>query len=230
MAGFGAYSGRTTGQALESLRECLHVNGPPENLLGALREDLALTQSHLASMSGVSQGFISEVEAGKKRLSRKSADRLAKVLGVEAGPLLAAVRMGSLKTLIEDGRGPLAGEIIAVLALISENLPDGRLKNLLMATLVDALQDAAERDRARLKELSGKEGAQAAALKSRKSSKGLTPSRDHWGRKVKPERLVALKAKEAIVRDSFGRSRPKKDGIERDSFGRNRSKTDGRTG
>ncbi len=226
MAGFGAYSGRTTGQALESLRECLHVNGPPENLLGALREDLALTQSHLASMSGVSQGFVSDVESGRKRLSRKSAGKLAPVLGVEAGPLLAAVRMGGLKSLIEDGRGPLAGEIIAVLALISENLPDGRLKNLLTATLVDALQDAAERDRARLKELSGKEGAQAAAaLKSKKRDQG--PTRDQWGRRVKGDKAVALKSRK---RDGLGRLRPKKDGIERDSFGRNRSKTDGRTG
>lgn len=105
MAGFGTYSGRSTGQALESLRECLRLNGPPENSLGALREDLALTQTALASMSGVAQGYISEIESGKKRLSRKAAGKLAPVLGVGAGPLLASVRLDALKGLIQDGRG-----------------------------------------------------------------------------------------------------------------------------
>lgn len=200
------YSGRSAGQALESLRECLKQNAPPENTLGALREDLALTQATLASMSGVSQGYISEVESGKKRLSGKAAGRLAPVLGVDAGPMLAGVRLGALKGLIEDGRGPLAGEIIEVLALVETNLPNGSLKNLLMATLVDALKDAAERDKARLRELEGKDGAPAVATKSRKKRGGQT--RDVWGRKIKDERLVALESKEKTERperDRYGR-------------------------
>ena len=62
MGEFGRYSGQSAGRALESLREMLATSGPAENQLGAMRRERALTQAALASRSGVSQGYVSEVE------------------------------------------------------------------------------------------------------------------------------------------------------------------------
>lgn len=185
----------------------------------------------MASMSQVSQGYISEVESGKKRLSPAAAEKIAPVLGLEPGKLLTGVRTGALKGILEDGgeSGPLVKEILEVMMLVEAHMADNKLRRLLTATLLDALGDAAERDKARLKEL------ESAATKSSKASgKGLTPTRDAWGRRLKhdaePRVEVALKSRQPIVRDNFGRNRSNKGRVERDSFGRNRSKRDGRAG
>jgi transcriptional regulator with XRE-family HTH domain len=212
MSMFGTYKVQGTGQALQSLRECLAWNGPPENPLGELRSERGLSQVKLASKAGISQSYVSEIESGTKRLSAPAAEKVAAALGVEAGVLLMSVRMGSLKTALQTGesRGPLAQEIVAVLALISENLPDGSLKNLLMATLVEALNEAVAKDK------ENTPAPQTASLKTKRS-----PTRDQFGRRIESDaepRGVGLKS-----RDGMGRSRPKKDGIERDGFGRNRS-------
>jgi transcriptional regulator with XRE-family HTH domain len=213
MGMFGRYEGQGTGRALQSLRDCLAWNGPPENPLGELRSERALTQSKLASKAGISQSYLSEIESGTKRLSAPAAEKVSRALGVDPGVLLMSVRMGSLKTALQTGesRGPLAQEIVAVLALISENLPDGSLKNLLMATLVEALNEAVAKDKQQ-----PAQQPQVAALKSKRN-----PSRDQWGRRVEEdaaEPRASLKS-----RDGLGRSRPKKDGVVRDAFGRNRS-------
>ncbi len=178
-----------------------------------------MSQAALASKSGLSQSYVSEIESGTKRLSAPAAEKVAAALGVEAGVLLMSVRMGSLKTALETGesRGPLAQEIVAVLALIAENLPDGSLKNLLMATLVEALNEAVEKDK---KGAPAQQGApQGAALKTKQRS----PTRDQFGRRIKEDAQpqASLKSRQGIERDNFGRNRSNKGRIERDNLGRN---------
>lgn len=219
----GTYTGRSTGRALESLKECLSLNGPEENHLATLRAEHGLTQAALASKAGVAQGYISEVEAGKKRLSAPAAEKVGRTLGVEPGVLLMSVRMGALMTALETGeaRGPLTQEIVACMALISENLPDGSLKQLLMATMTEALQDAVKRD----KEGAPAQQPQAASPQLQVATKTRrNPSRDQWGRRVEEdaEPKAALKSHDGITRDGLGRKRPAKARIERDPLGRNR--------
>jgi len=59
------------------------------NKLKILREKRHLTQSQLAQKSGVSQGYISELENGKKQNpSAKKLKKLSKVLGIALADLL----------------------------------------------------------------------------------------------------------------------------------------------
>lgn len=57
-------------------------------LLKELRTQRGLTQSALSKRSGIRQGFISEIEAGKKEPSLETAYRLAQALDVELGELV----------------------------------------------------------------------------------------------------------------------------------------------
>lgn len=214
MGAFGPYTGRSTGRALEALRECLEYNGPPENYVGGLRNGRGLTQSKLASVSKVSQGYISEVESGSKRLSAPAAEKIGRALGVDVGVLLTFTRLGALKTALETGesRGPLTREIVACMALIAENLPDGSLKNLLMATMTEALQEAVKKDQEGAPQGEAGTPKPGAALKSKKRN----PTRDQWGRRIReeaePRAGVGLKSKQQdgrIVRDTFGVNRSK---------------------
>lgn len=53
-----------------------------------LRKSKNLTQKELATLAGVSQGFISSCEKGKQMPSLKTLDRIAKVLEVPPNKLI----------------------------------------------------------------------------------------------------------------------------------------------
>ncbi|AVX21635.1 Helix-turn-helix [Carboxydocella sporoproducens DSM 16521] len=56
--------------------------------LKAIRKALGLSQTRLAELSGVSQAYISELEAGCKQPTLTILDKLAKALGVSVAELL----------------------------------------------------------------------------------------------------------------------------------------------
>jgi DNA-binding XRE family transcriptional regulator len=58
-----------------------------ENPVKVFREWRGLTQEELASGVGVSTGYVSQVERGARRLSRKTQTIIAEALGVEAEEL-----------------------------------------------------------------------------------------------------------------------------------------------
>ena len=53
------------------------------NLLEASRIKAGMTQKQVAESVGIKQNMISDYESGKRRLSRKMAERLSPVLGVK---------------------------------------------------------------------------------------------------------------------------------------------------
>jgi transcriptional regulator with XRE-family HTH domain len=70
----------------------------PTSALKTLRE--GRHQTEIALQSGVSQAHISELESGKKSLTPAVAAKLAPVFACEAGELLVAERVCSLKRLV----------------------------------------------------------------------------------------------------------------------------------
>jgi transcriptional regulator with XRE-family HTH domain len=54
------------------------------NLLEASRIKAGMTQKQVAEAVGIKQNMISNYESGKRRLSRKMAERFSSVLGVKA--------------------------------------------------------------------------------------------------------------------------------------------------
>ncbi|GAW28959.1 helix-turn-helix domain-containing protein [Carboxydocella sp. ULO1] len=56
--------------------------------LKAVRKTLGLSQARLAELSGVSQAYISELEAGSKQPTLTILDKLASALGVTVAELI----------------------------------------------------------------------------------------------------------------------------------------------
>ena len=56
-----------------------------DRLLKALREWKGMTQSSLAKSSGISQGFLSDIESGKRVASRNNLVRIANALELPEG-------------------------------------------------------------------------------------------------------------------------------------------------
>jgi ribosome-binding protein aMBF1 (putative translation factor) len=57
------------------------------NLLEASRIKAELTQKQVAEAVGIKQNMVSEYESGKRRLSKKMAQRLSAVLGIKSARL-----------------------------------------------------------------------------------------------------------------------------------------------
>lgn len=216
---FGGYTGRSREESLGLLKEFLGAYGPPERALKSLRGPMP--QHQLAAESGVSQPLISGIEAGTKDLTPGVAGSIADALGVPQGALQTAVKLGRLKAALEGGQTngtPLTLQIVEVLALVEEYIPEGELRLQLREVLTGALVEAAQRDRARLKELEAKESASPpqVATKNRKRS----PDRDAHGRRIHKPTTEPIRGDELLGLSTKGK---KADGIERDAFGRNRA-------
>lgn len=57
------------------------------NLLEAARLKAGMTQKQVADASGIKQNMISDYESGKRRLTRKMAQKIAPIIGVKADRL-----------------------------------------------------------------------------------------------------------------------------------------------
>lgn len=62
-----------------------------------------ISQRQLALKSGLTQGYLSEVEAGKRRLTLKSAEAIAPVLGIKADQLMWADAVGGMQAEAVEG-------------------------------------------------------------------------------------------------------------------------------
>lgn len=227
MNGLGGLRGRSRGEALEDLWAFLHLQGPGESALKELRGQM--TQQELAAEAGVSQALVSDIEGGRKALTRPVAEEIAGVLGVPPGALEVAVRLGRLKQLLEaepGEAGPLTMQVTETLALVQEYLPDGELKLEMREVLTKALVEAASRDRERMKELQAKEsGEKKMATKSKGRKKRPGKTRDAFGRNVA---LKGVTQDDRPGRDRFGRRIHKPNAPAKDAAPEPRKGLDGR--
>jgi transcriptional regulator with XRE-family HTH domain len=92
------------------------------------------SQTEIAQAAGISQGFLSELESGRKRLTPATAQQLAPVLGTMPDQLIVAEHWVTLKRAAgKGGADPQA--MLAVAKTLAEMLPSGRVGD----DLIDAL-------------------------------------------------------------------------------------------
>jgi transcriptional regulator with XRE-family HTH domain len=104
-------------------------------LASALKESRGdRSQSEVAQAAGISQGFLSELERGRKRLTPGTAGKLAPVLGIMPDQLIVAEHWVKLQRAAREG-GADPKSMLAATKTLAEMLPSGRVGD----DLVDAL-------------------------------------------------------------------------------------------
>lgn len=156
----------------------------PVSAVKTLREGQGRHQMDVARISGVSQGYISEVESGKKSLSPEMAAKLGPALGVTADQLQVAEQVGTLQRLAVKGK--LAPDrLLETILELAHVLPDGQVSDDLVDAFLRVLKKALTTFEQQEKEQTEGGGAASVATKS------LEPDRDGLGRRRK---YLALKA------------------------------------
>lgn len=117
--------------------------GAPESALKAIREAAGKHQLTLASETGVSQGFISELESGRKPLTSATAAKLARGLGVapeelEAAEAIASLHRAALKSEVDPR------QLLEATIDLSHSLPDDEVSDALIDALLSVLKLALE--------------------------------------------------------------------------------------
>jgi transcriptional regulator with XRE-family HTH domain len=92
------------------------------------------SQVAIARAAGISQGFLSELESGRKRLTPSVARRLEPVLGMPANQLLLAELFTSLNRAAQKGRIDLQ-PLLAEAERLAEILPQGEIGD----AIIDAI-------------------------------------------------------------------------------------------
>jgi plasmid maintenance system antidote protein VapI len=98
------------------------------------------SQTEIAQAAGISQGFLSELESGRKRLTPATAQKLAPVLGTMPDQLIAAEHWVDLKRAAWKG-GIDPQSMLAVAKTLAEMLPGGRVGNDLVDALVEIVRE-----------------------------------------------------------------------------------------
>ncbi len=164
----------TKSQKLAELLEAVELPpGTPESALKTMREQTGKHQLRLANEAGVSQGYLSEVESGKKPLTPAVAEKVAPVLGVTAAELEAAEQMSLLHRMALKGAVDPQRLLDAVTDL-SSSLPDGEVSDALVDALLGVLKMA----------LSTYDQHSAAVAKVSTKSRAPGRTRDGLGRRV----------------------------------------------
>jgi transcriptional regulator with XRE-family HTH domain len=125
-------------EILETVDDSVDV---PTSALKSLRG--SRHQLEIARASGVSQGHISEIEAGKKALTPAVAAKLAPTLGCTPDALMTAHRVASLQKMAL--KGVLDPEpLFRAVQDLAWSLPDSDLSDSLIEVLLGVLKEAME--------------------------------------------------------------------------------------
>ncbi len=92
------------------------------------------SQVEIAGKARITQGFLSELESGQKRLTPSVARKLAPALGTTANELLLYENLAKLNRAAQQGRIDLQ-ELLVEAERLSQLLPSGEVGD----TIVDAL-------------------------------------------------------------------------------------------
>jgi transcriptional regulator with XRE-family HTH domain len=98
------------------------------------------SQVEIAQAAGISQGFLSELESGRKRLTRSTAQKLAAALETTPDHLMLAERHATLNRAAHKGRvdpKPLLG----MAERLAELLPSGKIGDAIVGALIGVLQE-----------------------------------------------------------------------------------------
>ena len=98
------------------------------------------SQTEIAKAAGISQGFLSELERGRKQLTLATAQKLAPVLGTMPDQLIVAEHWVELKRAAQKG-GAAPLSLLAVAKTLAEMLPSGRAGDDLVDALVGILRE-----------------------------------------------------------------------------------------
>ncbi|MBI4714632.1 MAG: helix-turn-helix transcriptional regulator [Nitrospirae bacterium] len=131
--------------SIPSVKVKSYKNVVGENLR-KIRQGRGLTQEELALMSGLSQGYINQLESGKRRFTQKTLTAIAEALGL---PLLTFFReegQGNLKVAEQpasSARRPAAREVIRIFKALPPQVADHYL------TLMTIEKDLQEKKKGR---------------------------------------------------------------------------------
>ncbi len=167
--------------------------GAPESALKAIREAAGKHQLTLANETGVSQGFISELESGRKPLTSATAAKLAPGLGVapeelEAAETITSLHRAALKSEVDPR------QLLEATIDLSYSLPDNRVSDALIDALLSVLKHA-------LETFEEERGVAGVSTKSRDDR----PRRDRQGRRPGKPHGFDPGSYEAPRRDASGR-------------------------
>lgn len=93
------------------------------------------SQLEIAQVAGISQGYLSELETGSKRLTPGAAQRLAPALGTTAEDLLLSEHLAKLNRAAQKGRIDLQ-PLMAEAERLAEILPGGAIGDAIVDALV----------------------------------------------------------------------------------------------
>lgn len=137
---FGPYDDPQGSSALERLRAFLA--GVPENAVKDLRGERRQVQ--IAAKSGLTQGQLSELETGRRRLTADLARRLAPALGTTPQELEAKQALAELRGTLKQTPVDLE-EFARKFVFINERLPDTAEANEVRRVMVEAFQEEVAR-------------------------------------------------------------------------------------
>lgn len=130
---------RTKAQRLAEILEATPELEVPVSAIRHMRGDRPQTQ--ISTKTGLSQGYISDLESGKKALTPETAARLAPTLGVTPGELEFAEQVSTLQRLAVKGRLDPTRLLDAIQEL-AVSLPDGEVSDDLVDALLTVLKKA----------------------------------------------------------------------------------------
>jgi transcriptional regulator with XRE-family HTH domain len=110
----------------------------PASALKELRQNR--TQIEIARAAGISQGFLSELESGQKRLTPGVAQRLAPVLGTTAPQLVLGEHLARLDRAAQKGHIDLQ-TLLAEAERLTEILPDGEIGDAIIDAIVRVVRE-----------------------------------------------------------------------------------------
>lgn len=93
-----------------------------------IRQNAGLTQEELALKSGLSQGYINQLESGKRKYTQKSLELIANALSVPVAKLFFIEETGEISTADEKikkyAKPPDKKEFLALLNELPEHIVD----------------------------------------------------------------------------------------------------------
>jgi len=98
------------------------------------------SQVEIAGKAKISQGFLSELESGQKRLTSGVAQKLAPALGTTADQLVLGEQLAKLNRAAQNGRIELQ-PLLAEAERLTEMLPSGEMGDAIIDALVGLVRE-----------------------------------------------------------------------------------------
>jgi transcriptional regulator with XRE-family HTH domain len=98
------------------------------------------SQIEVARAAGISQGFLSELESGRKRLTPGVAQKLAPALGMSANQLVLAEHLANLNRVAQKGNIDLQ-PLLAEAERLIEILPSGEIGDAIIDAIVRIVRE-----------------------------------------------------------------------------------------